>query len=115
MLDRLTIDDFRERIGETFTVTPRDGEGRPVEAQAFRVELRRADPSQYADAAARGGEEPRHSPGREPFSLEFLSRLPHHAPQQTFTVEHEQMGTFDLFLVPLGPSAEGHRYEAVFG
>ena len=114
MLDKLTIDDFSGRIGETFVVTPRDAEGRPAEQAAFEVELRRADPSAHRDEAGAKEQEAREA-RREPFSVEFHSRLPHHVPQQTFVVEHEQMGTFDLFLVPLGPDAEGHRYEAVFG
>jgi hypothetical protein len=104
MLDKLTIDHFKEHIGSTFQVTPEEGE-------AFELELRRADPSPFADEEDKAAQEERK---REPFSIEFNSRLPHHVPQQTFAVEHDKLGKFDLFLVPLGPDAEGHRYEAVF-
>ncbi len=34
--------------------------------------------------------------------------------QGTFDLEHDQIGSFALFLVPIGPDAEGMRYEAVF-
>ena len=115
MLDKLTLDDFRERLGETFVVTPRDAQGAPVERDAFRAELRRAEPSPYSDHKRTEGEAAPDVRVREPFSIEFHARTPHHVPQQMFVVAHESMGTFDLFLVPLGPDAEGQRYEAVFG
>lgn len=105
MLDKLTIDDFEKRIGETFQVTPQDGE-------PFELELRRADASPYGEQE---GEEAQKARERKPFSVEFHSRRNEHVPQQIFAVKHDDMGEFDLFLVPLGPDAEGHRYEAVFG
>ncbi len=103
MLDKLKIDDFEKHIGDTFKATPQEGE-------AFDLELRRADPSPYQDAKESAGER-----DRDPFSVEFHARLPHYVEQQIFSIEHEKLGEFDLFLVPLGPDAEGHRYEAVFG
>jgi hypothetical protein len=114
MLDKLTIDDFKKRVGETFVVTPRNAQGRPVKREAFEVELRRAEPSPYDDGKDKSGEAAK-ARKRKPFSVEFHSRLPHHLPQQIVAVEHAKMGKFELFLVPLAPDAEGHRYEAVFG
>jgi hypothetical protein len=35
-------------------------------------------------------------------------------PQTTYRVEHDALGSFDLFLVPLQPDRGGARYEAVF-
>jgi hypothetical protein len=29
-------------------------------------------------------------------------------------MEHAAIGTFELFLVPIGPDREGMRYEAIF-
>ena len=52
--------------------------------------------------------------GRAPFSLEFTDPDPEHVPQQTVEVRHEELGEFPLFVVPLGPSENGMRYEAVF-
>jgi hypothetical protein len=52
--------------------------------------------------------------GRAPFSLEFTDVEHDHVPQQTVEVRHEELGEFPLFVVPLGPSPDGMRYEAVF-
>jgi hypothetical protein len=52
-------------------------------------------------------------PGGESFALLF--RLPVAAFEQgTYEVEHEAIGAFDLFLVPVGATAEGILAEAVF-
>jgi hypothetical protein len=34
--------------------------------------------------------------------------------QQTYSVEHARMGTFDLFIVPIARQPDGYHYEAVF-
>lgn len=36
------------------------------------------------------------------------------APQATYRLEQARLGSLDVFLVPLGPDAQGMRYEAVF-
>ena len=95
-LEKLTIEDFRDRVGEAFAATA--GERR------LTLTLRRVD----ALPALEGHK------GRDPFSLEFTDPEPHHVPQQTVAVEHEDLGAFDLFVVPLGPGENGMRYEAVF-
>lgn len=53
------------------------------------------------------------SPRPQPFSLTFASRT-HKLTQATFRLAHPQLGTFDVFLVPLQPDARGGLYEAVF-
>jgi len=108
MLDKLTIDDFKDRIGETFRATPTLG------GDAFELELRRADPSPHGPQEAQKGDDGDYEPRREPFSIEFHSRLADHAPQQIYALEHDKLGELELFLVPLGPDSDGHRYEAVF-
>jgi len=42
--------------------------------------------------------------------------LANYLPQASYALEHEQLGTHRLFLVPIGPSqdGEGILYEAVF-
>ena len=52
---------------------------------------------------------------RVPFSLIFRGPRTPVLPQCIYTLAHAQLGTFDLFLVPIGPDADGMRYEAVFG
>jgi len=51
---------------------------------------------------------------QEAFSIVF--RAPVEAPleQRIYRLEHESMGAFELFLVPIGKSPEGVSYEAVF-
>jgi hypothetical protein len=96
-LDDLTIDDFRDRVGETFSATA-DG-GRTLMLTLDQVD---ALPRPIGDK------------GRAPFSLEFHDAATDHVPQQTVAVEHADLGSFDLFVVPLGPGAHGMRYEAIF-
>lgn len=96
MLDKLTIDDFRDRVGEPFTATAADG--RTLTLTLASVDALSAPP----DAA------------RTPFSLVFRDDAQDHLPQQTVAIAHAEMGAFDLFVVPLGPAPEGMRYEAIF-
>jgi hypothetical protein len=35
-------------------------------------------------------------------------------PQRIYRVEHDGMGTFDLFIVPVGRKNGGMEYEAIF-
>jgi hypothetical protein len=51
---------------------------------------------------------------RAQFSLTFRGGASPPVPQRIYCLEHEQMGRLDLFLVPIGPDADGQRYEAVF-
>jgi hypothetical protein len=96
MLDKLTLDDFKDRVGETFTATAADG-------RVLTLTLTSVD-----------GLPARPEADRTPFSVEFRDEAQDHVPQQIVAVEHPQMGAFDLFVVPLGPSDQGMRYEAVF-
>jgi hypothetical protein len=96
MLDKLTIDDFKPRIGEAFTATAAGD--RTLTLTLTSVVVVNAAP----DAA------------RTPFSLEFRDDAHDHVPQQTVAIEHAGMGAFDLFVVPLGPGPHGMRYEAIF-
>jgi hypothetical protein len=61
---------------------------------------------------------PSSGPGLEarlPFSLHFLGPVsPQYLLQHIYRLEQEEMGEFDLFLVPLGPESGRMRYEAIF-
>jgi hypothetical protein len=50
----------------------------------------------------------------ERFSAFFVGPEQPLLPQLTYTVNHEQMGEFELFLVPVARIDGGFRYEAVF-
>jgi hypothetical protein len=52
--------------------------------------------------------------GMERFSLYFNGPAEPHLPQLLYTFEHDQMGEFEMFLVPLSQNEKGFRYEAVF-
>jgi hypothetical protein len=52
--------------------------------------------------------------GRAPFSLTFRCPKARLFPQRIYRVDHEEMGSLEIFLVPIGPDETGMRYEAVF-
>ncbi len=52
--------------------------------------------------------------GMERFSLFFRGPAQPFLPQTTYSLDHDAMGIFDLFLVPIQPDGAGPRYEAVF-
>jgi len=56
----------------------------------------------------------RSSPQNEAFSLLFRGDSRQVYPQRLYSVEHDTMGAFDLFLVPVGRDEKGTFYEAVF-
>jgi len=97
MLQELTASHFQALVGAKFTIAP--PEGPPFEAELFEVVLLEAHDG----------------PRPQPFSAVFVDPRPAIVlPQQIFRVEHETLGALDLFLVPVGPSPGGMRYEAVF-
>ena len=52
--------------------------------------------------------------GMERFSLFFTGPADPFLPQHLYSLAHDVMGEFEIFLVPLGQKADGFRYEAVF-
>jgi hypothetical protein len=104
MLETFTAQTFSSNIGDTFQLLLDGME--PIEMKLISVE--EINPP----AAASGKAEPL---GRKPFSLLFRHAQRHqYLPQRIYHLEHQQFGAMDIFLVPLGPDAEGMRYEAVF-
>jgi hypothetical protein len=56
-----------------------------------------------------------HAPRVEPFALEFAGPAESALEQRIYSLEHETLGTIEIFLVPIGfDPAGGFRYEAVF-
>ena len=100
MLESFTIHTFSGHVGSK-----------------FRVHLDASDPLEVELISATGlggsaGEEP--PVRRQPFSLVFRGPGDILLPQRIYPMEHEQIGSFDLFLVPIGPDEKGLRYEAIF-
>ncbi len=52
---------------------------------------------------------------RQSFSLVFCGGpRGQWLPQQVYALEHRELGTLSVFLVPIGPNEKGMCYEAVF-
>jgi hypothetical protein len=101
MLERLIIDTFSPRLGDQFTLH--------LDAtRTLAVEL--AEVTDLSEAA-------RSTPAvgqRTPFSIVFRSASNAMLPQGIYRLEHATLGSFEPFLVTIGPDAVGMRYEAVF-
>jgi hypothetical protein len=97
-LDALQTADFAPHLGSTFGLRLPSGE--TLALTLVQVE---ATPHLPAAPARRQG-----------FSVIFRSALPGHLPQGIYRLDHEPMGTLELFLVPIGPRDGGMCYEAVF-
>ncbi len=52
--------------------------------------------------------------GMERFSVFFDGPGSVRLPQRLYSLAHEQMGDFEIFLVPISGNENGFRYEAVF-
>jgi hypothetical protein len=96
MLQDLTHSSFEEHLNTPFRI--HYGSPAPLEAVLFEVRLHEAH----------------NGPRKQPFSLYFRGPRQVVLPQAIYRVEHEMMGPMEIFLVPIGPDAQGMRYEAVF-
>ncbi len=47
-------------------------------------------------------------------SLVFIGPEHEELPQNNYKVEHDKMGTFDLFMVPVGKNEAGIEYQVIF-
>lgn len=52
--------------------------------------------------------------GMERFSVFFDGPGSIRLPQSLYSLQHERMGEFEIFLVPISGNENGFRYEAVF-
>jgi hypothetical protein len=98
MSDFFTVDTFTPRVGEVFHVIV-------SETHELKVLL---------SEVARLGNATSHGRPREPFSLVFHAAPDAFIPQQIYRVENAAMEPFDCFLVPIGPDANGMRFEAIY-
>jgi hypothetical protein len=95
LIESFTSESFEPLIGDDFTFAI--GE--------HRLEVRLGEVTPLSDRAAGV---------RKPFSLVFLGPPAPVWAQQIYRVFHPSLGSFDLFLVPIGPEGEAMRYEAIF-
>jgi hypothetical protein len=99
-LETLTVETFQPRIGQTFRIRPRPD----TEIAAELIEARSLGEPGRAIASKR----------RIPFTLSFRTTLSPVLPQRIYEVVHDEMGAYDIFLVPVGPDGNGMVYEAIF-
>jgi hypothetical protein len=102
MLEKLTIDMFAPHVGEMFRL-------RVQPERVLDVELVQVTPLRVRSADGR--EAPRQ---REPFSIVFRGPSNVIVPQRVYPLEHDTMGSYELFIVPIGPGQGGMLYEAIF-
>jgi hypothetical protein len=97
-LDALEQGDFVRHVGTGFRLLRSEGEG---------LDLTLVEASIHPHLP--------HSPGRRRgFSLVFRSASPSPLRQGVYRLDHEVVGSLELFLVPIGPREGGMCYEAVF-
>ena len=92
-LARLTVDHFVPHIGQPFEVT--------AQGLTVALSLQSAEPLRLVAPF-----------GRQGFALVYAGESS--LPQGIYTVAHPTLGGLDLFLVPIGPGAQGLQYEAIF-
>jgi hypothetical protein len=102
-LDTLTVDVFQPRIGETFRIQP--GSASEMEAELIEARALGGGPSRPAADGSRR---------RTAFSLSFRTSLAAPLPQSIYEVAHDELGSYEIFLVPVGPDGKGMVYEAIF-
>ena len=105
MLEQFTYSTFAPYLGSGFRV---------YLDLSRSVELRLAEATELISpsrSTARGAETG--SDGRS-FSLTFLGPRDPLIPQGSYRFCHDQIGTFPLFIVPIGAGAAGVSYQAVF-
>jgi hypothetical protein len=102
MLDQFTLDTFAPRAGETFRL---HAEG----AAPFDLVL--ASVREIPVSGWRPDDAAEH---RTPFSLVFHGPPQFVLPQAIYRFEHDGLGAFEMFIVPIARDAQAVSYEAVF-
>jgi hypothetical protein len=100
-LDKVTSATFAEHVGSRFRVF--HGTEALLELELFKVADLRS-PWQGETPAGK----------RAPFSLLFRGQKAPWLVQHVYRLEHDRLGSLELFLVPVGPDESGMRYEAIF-
>jgi hypothetical protein len=90
----LTHEEFTKHVNTKFQV--QNEENIPVELELIEISEMKLYPKQ------------------EEFSLEFRSPLNMFLSQGVHNFSHEQMGQFELFIVPFKQDDQGFYYQAIF-
>jgi hypothetical protein len=100
MAATLTEAEFSKHVNTKFRL-------QPTTTDAQQVDLELSEVKGYAKKAEE------HS-GMERFSAFFNGPAEAQLPQGVYSLSHDQMGEFEIFLVPIARNESGFRYEAVF-
>ena len=100
MSTRLTHDEFKPCLSQTFRIFNPGSSGEPQELQLVEVELL-GDPIP--------GVNKRHA-----FSLILQGPRETLLPQATYRFDNESLGAVEFMIVPLGPDQACQRYQAIF-
>jgi hypothetical protein len=105
-LEDLSWEAFARQLNSTFWIHATRARSIPVELEEVRVR---------PDKPLKPGQRPAGDAGNERFSLFFSGNRSQRLPQDTYTFEHEALGRFDFFIVPL-LTRKPHKisYEIVF-
>jgi hypothetical protein len=98
VLESFTLQTFSVHVDEDFAIALLDGG--ELTARLIEATSRGVSPAEGL---------------RAPFSIIFRGPAEPTLPQGVHRVRHDAIGSFELFLVPIEPDADGPRYEAVFG
>lgn len=97
----VALETFEPHVGSTFELQFSDADGA---RHVLALELREA-----SAAPAPPGDR-----GRPPFTLTFRGPADRQLPQAIYPLAHRALGTVEIFIVPVGRSADGVEYQAVF-
>jgi hypothetical protein len=97
MLQDLTCENFGHCLNQVFRLSYDSGT-----LEVKLIECRKLD--SHGRSQAR----------REPFSLMFLGPKQPILPQRMYSFDFGQLGTLEIFIVPIGADELGVRYQAVF-
>jgi len=94
----LALDHFRPQVDSDFRCSAEDA--------ALDLRLTEAEPIETAQKLKEGQ--------RKPFSLTFRGPKEQPLEQGLYDLDHGDLGSHELFLVPVAEDDEGRYYEAVF-
>jgi len=92
-----TKQDYEAQLNTTFRLPLEEGE----------LELNLVEVSNVVAEKTEDGQS-------EAFSAIFESQIPEHVEQGSYVLHHDDMGELLIFIVPIGPTDAGMRYEAIF-
>jgi len=104
MLNKLTSADFSPHLNQTFKIHYHST--KILEARLV-LEVELIEVTDYAGKLMGPSK-------RRPFTILFRAPKDTILPQAVYKLEHDKMGTVELFLVPIMPDEKGSLYESVF-